>query len=134
MIIIITCNETGKRRIYKICQPLAENLSWLQEKVKLFDGDWLTSNDSIQISIPSDECFCDLRLFIELTIDDIWIIIDTGKIMSVFRKTPILSKKWEKITSHARLYGGTVYRNTLAFKKHSNASAFVNRFCDLFII
>ena len=138
MNIIITCNETGKRRTYEICQPLSENLPWIQEKVKLFDGDWQTSNDSIQISIPSNECFRDLRLFIELTIENTWIIIDTGKIMSIFRKTLSFSKKWKDITFYSQLYGSKVYGNTLVFFKNSNASAsnsasaFINRFCSLY--
>ncbi len=137
--IIITCNENDERRTYEICQPLSENLPWIQEKVKLLDGIWSDKNDSIKIDIPSKEDFHNLKLFIELTQKGTWIIIDTGMIMSCFQKTHCLSEKWKDIIYHAQLYGAKVYGNTLAFKKNSNASAlksasaFMKRFCDLFI-
>ncbi len=137
---VIRCKETDERRTYEYCDPLAENLSWLQEKVKLFDGDYLYLNYLLYINIPSNENFRELTAFIEFTIADNWIIIDNGtRIMSVFSKTPNLSKKWDDITFHARLYGAEVHGNILAFKKNSNASAstsalaFIKRFCNLFI-
>lgn len=138
--IVINCKDTDERRIYENCQPLAESLPWIQEKVGLFDGDWQYLNHLLYITIPSNENFRELTALIEFTIADNWIIIDTGtRIMSVFSKTPSLSEKWEDIAFHARLYGAEVHGNILAFKKNSNssasnsASAFVNRFCSLFI-
>lgn len=139
MNIILTCRESGERRVYENCRLLTDNLPLLHNKVSVLDGDWHTLNDSIQINIPSNECFRELTHSIELlelplSIEKslIRVIVGTEPICT-FKKTHTMEEKWKDIIMHVRLYGGKIRGNRFVFQKSSSASAFVNRFCDLFI-
>ena len=137
--IVISCNETGETRTYENCRILSENLSSIQLEVSRLGGDWRNLTDAIHINLPSQEGFYELAYCIETLeppafIEKDWIRITIRtKTMYVFRKTKDLSEKWKSIISQAGLYGGTVHGNTFVFQKDSNASAFVKRFCNLFI-
>ena len=137
--LLISCNETGETRTYENCRLLSENLPSIQLEATRLGGDWRNLTDAIHINLPSQEGFYELAYCIETLeppafIEKDWIRITIRtKTMYVFRKTKDLSEKWKSIISQAGLYGGTVHGNTFVFQKHSNASAFVKRFCNLFI-
>lgn len=137
--IVMNCNETGETRTYENCRLLSENLPSIQLEATRLGGDWKNLTDAIHINLPSQEGFYELAYCIETLeppafIEKDWIRITIRtKTMYVFRKTKDLSEKWKSIISQAGLYGGTVHGNTFVFQKHSNASAFVKRFCNLFI-
>ena len=136
---VINCNETGETRTYENCRLLSENLPSIQSETTRLGGDWQVVTDAIHINLPSREGFYELTYCIETLeapnfIEKDWILITIKtKNMYVFRKTKDLSKKWKDITMQVRLYGGIVHGNTFTFQKSSNASAFVKRFCNLFI-
>ena len=137
--LLISCNETSEKRTYENCRLLSENLPSIQLEATRLGGDWRNLTDAIHINLPSQEVFYELTYCIETLVppafiekDWIRITIKT-KTMYVFRKTKDLSEKWKDITYHVTLYGGIVHGNTFVFQKHSNASAFVKRFCNLFI-
>ena len=137
--IVMNCNETGETRTYENCRLLSENLPSMQLEATRLGGDWKNLTDAIHINLPSQEGFNELAYYIETLeppafIEKDWIRITIRtKTMYVFRKTKDLSEKWKSIISQAGLYGGTVHGNTFVFQKHSNACAFVKRFCNLFI-
>lgn len=137
--IVMNCNETGETRTYENCRLLSENLPSIQLEATRLGGDWKNLTDAIHINLPSQEGFHELAYCIETLeppafIEKDWIRITIRtKTMYVFRKTKDLSEKWKDITMQVRLYGGEIRGNTFVFQKDSSASAFVNRFCSLFI-
>ena len=137
--IVMNCNETGETRTYENCRLLSENLPSIQLEATRLGGDWKNLTDAIHINLPSQEGFHELAYCIETLeppafIEKDWIRITIRtKTMYVFRKTKDLSEKWKDITMQVRLYGGEIRGNTFVFQKDSSASAFVKRFCNLFI-
>ena len=137
--IVMICNETGETRTYENCLLVSDNLTSIQLETSRFGGGWTVLGNTILIKLRSQEDLYELTYYIETLktptfIEKKWIRIKIlNKTMYVFRKTRDLSEKWKDITSHVNLYGGKVHGNTFVFQEKSYASAFVNRFCDLFI-
>ncbi len=137
--IVMICNETGETRTYENCRILSENLPSIQLEVSRLGGGWQVGTDAIHINLRSQEDFYEFTYCIETIeppafIEKDWIRVNIRtKTMYVFRKTKDLSEKWKDITSHVKLDGGKVRGNTFVFQEKSYASAFVSRFCDLFI-
>lgn len=137
--IVMNCNETGETRTYENCRLLSENLPSIQLEATRLGGDWKNLTDAIHINLPSQEGFHELAYCIETLeppafIEKDWIRITIRtKTLCIFKKTKDLSEKWKDITMQVRLYGGEIRGNTFVFQKDSSASAFVKRFCNLFI-
>ena len=137
--ITIICKDTGEKRIYEKSLFLCENLSLLQKQVTALGGEWQTLSNSIQISVPTDNCFHELTYSIEQfqtpsSITNDWIrITKSGQTQFIFKKTYTSLNKWEDIIIYARLYGGKVSKNSFDFEKDTSLVAFVKHFIREYI-
>ena len=137
--ITIICKDTGEKRIYEKSLFLCENLSLLQKQVTALGGEWQTLSNSIQISVPTDNCFHELTYSIEQfqtpsSITNDWIrITKSGQTQFIFKKTYTSLNKWEDIVIYARLYGGKVSKNSFDFEKDTSLVAFVKHFIREYI-
>lgn len=138
--ITIICKDTGEKRIYEKSLFLCENLSLLQKQVTALGGEWQTLSNSIQISVPTDNCFHELTYSIEQiqtpsSITNDWIrITKSGETQFVFKKSHTLPNSWKDIVMYAKLYGGKVSsKNSFDFEKDTSLIAFAKHFVREYI-
>ena len=138
--ITIICKDTGEKRIYEKSLFLCENLPLLQKKVTALGGEWQTLSNSIQISVPTDNCFHELTYSIEQiqtpsSITNDWIrITKSGETQFVFKKSHTLPNSWKDIVMYAKLYGGKVSsKNSFDFEKDTSLIAFAKHFVREYI-